>query len=71
MATRNTKIDTSAREHLRTLKARLKAEFGEKASNEDIVSALVFGTTVAQLFGTLKGYHKDRPEAADASADDA
>jgi hypothetical protein len=60
MASLNTKIDPVARSHLAALKARLLAEFGERASNEDIVSALVLGTTVPQLAGTLKGYHKHR-----------
>jgi hypothetical protein len=68
MATRNTKIDPVAREHLTTLKARLLAEFGERATNEDIVSALVCEATSAQLFGTLKGYHKDRAATTEGDA---
>jgi hypothetical protein len=59
MATPNTKIDPIAKQRLPHLKARVQADFGVPATHQQIVSALVLGTSIPQLAGTLLGYHQD------------
>jgi hypothetical protein len=56
MSRLNTKIDEAARKRLALLQADIKA-FGQDATHEAIVSALVLDTTVAHLVGTLMAYH--------------
>jgi hypothetical protein len=72
----NTKIDEAARRRLAVLQADVKA-FGQNATHEAIVSALVLDTTVAHLAGTLMAYHMRSgratggdPESAVASLGD-
>lgn len=65
MAPPNTKIDPAAKQRLSYLKARVQADFGVPATHQQIVSALVLGTSVPQLAGTLLGYHKDTAPAED------
>lgn len=65
MATPNTKIDAAAKQRLIHLKARVQADFGVSATHQQIVSALVLGTSIPQLAGTLLGYHKDTAPADD------
>lgn len=52
MAT-TTRLDPLAEKALKTLKTRLESEEGRKATQEEIVSALVFGATPAQTAGML------------------
>jgi hypothetical protein len=52
MAT-TTRLDPLAQKALKRLKKGLEAEEGRKASQEEIVSALVFGATPAQAAGML------------------
>jgi hypothetical protein len=65
MATPNTKIDPAAKQRLQHLKARVQGDFGVSATHQQIVSALVLGTSIPQLDGTLLGYHKDTAPADD------
>jgi len=59
MPTPNIKIDQAAKERLSHLQARIQADFGVPATQQQIVSALVLGTSIPQLAGTLLGYYKD------------
>jgi hypothetical protein len=70
MATPNTKIDPAAKQRLLHLKARVQRDFGVSATHQQIVSALVLGTSIPQLAGTLLGYHKDTASAVDDQEND-
>jgi hypothetical protein len=59
MATPNTKIDPAAKQRLSYLKTHVQADFGVPTTHQQIVSALVLGTSIPQLAGTLLGYYKD------------
>ncbi|MFI4991119.1 MAG: hypothetical protein ACHQHO_09455 [Solirubrobacterales bacterium] len=58
MATTSTKIDTVAKERLPWLCNSVQSEYSLVATQEDVVSALVLGTPVAQLAGLLLSYHR-------------
>lgn len=62
MAQPNVRISASASEDLNRLKVALKAEFGIKANNEDIASALIRGTSVPQAAGMLLAYNRGELE---------
>jgi hypothetical protein len=62
MAKTTTKIDSAAKDRLPWLCAAVKADFSVVANQDDVVSALVLGTTVPQLAGILLGYHKATAE---------
>lgn len=68
MAQPNVRLSALAQARLNTLKASLKADFGVKASHEEIASALIIGTSVAQSFGMLLAYNREIVEI-DAPAD--
>jgi len=57
-----------AEETLRRLKADLAAEFGLSATHEEIVAALLHGTTVPQLSGMLMEFTKH--EASSVASED-
>jgi hypothetical protein len=58
MAKTSTKIDTVAKARLPWLCASVQSEFSLVATQEDVVSALVLGTSVPQLAGLLLGYQR-------------
>lgn len=62
MAHPNVRISASALADLNRLKASLKAEFGIKANNEDIASALISGTSAPQSAGMLLAYNREQSE---------
>jgi hypothetical protein len=62
MAQPNVRISASALADLNRLKASLKGEFGIKANNEDIASALISGTSAPQLAGMLLAYNREQSE---------
>lgn len=63
MAKTTTHINSAAKDRLPWLCASVKADFSVVANQEDVVSALVLGTTVPQLAGILLGYHRATAEA--------
>jgi hypothetical protein len=65
MAQSNTRISALAQTDLNRLKAALKAEFGIKANNGDIASALIHGTSVPQSIGMLLAYNRELSESED------
>lgn len=67
MATTNTKIETAAKARLPWLCNAVQAEYSVSTTQEEIVSALVVGTSVPQLVGLLMGYKKAtaQPVSAD------
>lgn len=67
MTKTTTKIDSTAKDRLPWLCAAVKANYSVVANQEDVVTALVLGTSVPQLAGILMGYHKD---TADIPGDD-
>jgi hypothetical protein len=63
MAQPNIRISPLAQADLKQLKLALRADFGMKANNEDIASALIHGTSVSQLFGMLLAYNRKQGDA--------
>jgi hypothetical protein len=60
-------IDQDALARLNELKRLVKAEFGLKARQEDILSALLLDASPGHVAGTLLAFEKARPDAEDAS----
>jgi hypothetical protein len=58
----NTKIDAKAKARLPWLCRSVQADFCVKATQEEVLSALVLGATVPQLAGLLLGYRKATAE---------
>lgn len=67
MAESTTGISSVALQRLKTLPRLLKEQYGVSATQEEITSALVHGTTVAQLAGMLVEYNRYKA-VADAEA---
>jgi len=63
-----TRIGQDAQERLKALQLALQKDFGQKATAEEITSALVCGTTVPQLSGMLIAYNR---EAAQLTSDES
>ena len=63
MAPSNVRISSIANCDLKRVKATLQADFGIKASGEEIASALIHGTSVPQLVGMLSAYNKVMADA--------
>ncbi len=59
MAKTSVRLHRLAVEPLQALQADLLAEFGVKATYEEIVGALVTGTTPAQAIGMLMAFNRD------------
>jgi hypothetical protein len=55
----NTRVTPEAQLRLKELQKALQSEFGQKASTEDLASALICGITVPQLAGMLIAYNLD------------
>lgn len=55
----NTRVTPEAQLRLKELQNALQREFGQKASTEDVASALICGITVPQLAGMLIAYNLD------------
>jgi hypothetical protein len=70
MGRKNAKIDEPGLARLNELKRLVKAEFGLRARQEDIVSALVLDATVGHVVGTLLAYEKSKPEDPDDDQED-
>jgi hypothetical protein len=64
----NVRISSLANGDLKGIKSTLQADFGIKASGEEIASALIHGTSVPQLVGMLSAYNK---MVAEADADES
>lgn len=65
MAQHTVRLSSVAQADLHRLKSLLQADFGVKATSEDIASALLHGVTGPQLVGMLLAYNQ-----AVASGDD-
>jgi hypothetical protein len=70
MARKNAKIDEPGLARLNDLKRRVKAEFGLRARQEDIVSALVLDASLGHVAGILMAYEKSKPDDADDDQED-
>lgn len=64
MAQKNVRLDPLIENRPKELKAVLKADFGLSATQEEIVAALIHGTTPAQLAGMLVAFNRHAAEAA-------
>jgi hypothetical protein len=56
------RIQPAAEEPLKRLKTALESEEGHKATQEEIVAALVWGTTAAQAAGMLLAFTRETAE---------
>ena len=68
MAKTTVRLHPGAAPSLRSLQSRLEAEFGVKATYEDIVGALVWGTPPPQAVGMLVAFTRQTAARADAAA---
>lgn len=59
----NIRLSEDANQDLKRLKSALQADFGLTARNQDIASALIRGTTVAQAAGMLMEYARVQAES--------
>lgn len=64
------RLDAFARDSMKSLQASMEADHGVKASRDDIVSALVFGTTSAQALGMLIAFNKHVASVDQAEPED-
>ncbi len=60
----NTRVTPEAQLRLKELQTALQKRFGQKASTEDVASALICGITVPQLAGMLIAYNLDTAKEA-------
>lgn len=63
-----TRLHPLAKQALKELKQRLESEEGRKATQEEIVSALVFGTSPAQAAGMLIAFTRVAARQSDEEA---
>jgi hypothetical protein len=54
----NTRVTAEAQLRLKELQTALQSQFGQKATTEDVASALICGITVPQLAGMLIAYNQ-------------
>jgi hypothetical protein len=62
------RLTAQAQSQLKVLQAALEKDFGQKASGDDIVSALVCGVSAPQLFGMLIALNKHAAKAKDQNS---
>jgi hypothetical protein len=71
MTKSSVKVDPLVIDSLRTLVLNVRREYGLKTTQEDVVSALVYGTSVPQAVGMLIAFqrHAAALVTGDAAAD--